>query len=735
MNISAILNGQNVNIVDIDVNGSAIYITYINSSNELKRELLYGNDVIETIATSAVALSGGSEGTGIEGTRIYVSNIYGNDLNSGSIGDPFKTIKAANASVSDNSSSKRYAIVPDPGVYPEDNPINMKPYVNIACAGGPFNTKITASNSGQNMFNCIPNSSINCIELDGPTGAITLNCSVSGYIYHKNITVSNCLKGLEVNNVNADVNIQNFNMSTSNGGSITEGVVISAGSAFIQNIKIIEDANITNIIHVEGSGNFIHVYNIKNLSHNVTNGIYANNYGKVTILCSELNYCTNAVRASNYGYVAARNCMLYDSSSYDLHLTNYGQYGGHSSCLSRDKIYDDGTGIIHSYGCDYSRKIFRSLAPFSVGLPFRGFDTMMGEGGSYNDGVTIISFDGTSTYSDVTSSGTIQFPNNNNGAALYFGNINDYNWSSLNYLMGSQIISGGSIEWQYYDGGVSDWVKINTLNTIKGYSDSYKNESFIGNNDIRQVIRYDQKILDGITESNLSATGWVSNSVDGNSGKWMRCLITSSISASPIFSSCRLGGNYAKIRANGSRTYHGAGRSLQNVSLSFGDSGSGGASKTLSISPNISYPFWNNSLAPTGTNELYFRFVINEKVDTGSGLIIKYCLSTNHTGGADLTAKVKVHTSNIKNGASFDGSNAEVAQDMDFVYTAGEGTDLVHTITVTDRIDISDMSEDDAVFIMIQRSGNHLDDDLTSNIDFSNVWVEYYAWQDGKNLI
>ena len=36
MNVSATFQGEAVNIVDIDTNGSSSYVTYVTSSNELK---------------------------------------------------------------------------------------------------------------------------------------------------------------------------------------------------------------------------------------------------------------------------------------------------------------------------------------------------------------------------------------------------------------------------------------------------------------------------------------------------------------------------------------------------------------------------------------------------------------------------------------------------------------------------------------------------------------------------
>jgi len=53
MNVTATLDGESVTIVDIDVNGSQIYITYVDASSNLKTKIKYFEEN-ETIASSAV---------------------------------------------------------------------------------------------------------------------------------------------------------------------------------------------------------------------------------------------------------------------------------------------------------------------------------------------------------------------------------------------------------------------------------------------------------------------------------------------------------------------------------------------------------------------------------------------------------------------------------------------------------------------------------------------------------
>ena len=56
MNIVAIINGEHVNITSLDVNGSDIYVVYIDGTGQMKRDLLYGKGETIEIATNATII-------------------------------------------------------------------------------------------------------------------------------------------------------------------------------------------------------------------------------------------------------------------------------------------------------------------------------------------------------------------------------------------------------------------------------------------------------------------------------------------------------------------------------------------------------------------------------------------------------------------------------------------------------------------------------------------------------
>lgn len=660
----------------------------------------------------------------------------------------FASIKEAMESVQPSpegwyNRANAHVILVAPGTYIEET-IKVKRFVNIVSLGGPEQTTIQCKKTSSLLFDFGTEFTTGwqtcgihgfSLEANGTLAGVgyttLINIHTRGSYYLSDIIMNECQTGLLINDETARVHL--LNMKFGHTEYASEDVIkVLKGTLTCDIFNCSPSANADNLVTVTGTNSKAHIYNLKSESSDVVTGLFVDDSAKVTIISSDINHSTTALKIDNSGYIAARNCMFYESSDYDVCLSNGGKYSGHASCLNRDKIYNDGTGVLHSFGYDYSRKIFRSLADFSVGLPNQGHRCWFGKGGPYEQGVLAMTFDG-SDYVDVTDSTTIQFPNNNVGTCIYFGETNLNDWYGLQYLMGTTKISGGAIEWQYYD-ETAGWIKTNILNTIDGYSDSYNGSSFIGDDGVAQSIRFDYNIKDGIIESDASATGWIKTTINDVEAKYVRCIITSAISQSPIFQLIRIKGSYTTIRENGTRSYNGEARSIKNITLPFGDAGSGGASATLDISSNISWPFWNNSLNDAGKNELYFRFILTEDVDTSSGLTFKYKVSTAYTGAADKLGKIKVYFSSVKVDDKFDGANTETVQDSNFVYTANEVANLAHTYTVSERLDISNMQEDDIIFVMIQRDGAHGDDNITDAIDFSNVWAEYHAWQDGKSL-
>ena len=700
---------------------------YKKISNYTFKDVNATHDITADVAISNVEYINNNQDKGLS-SEIQITNT---ERTVGKHGEDYATIKDALASIQNNSINNRFTINITPGVYEEENPIQTKEYVSISSPGRSDVTKIIAKNTNQHIFLGNKNSTITNVKLADAFGATAIYCTFSGITYYKNITFCNCKNGVKVNNQNANISMYNIQFDTSSSGIFDEGILIENGNADVRDLNVTNHAQITTLIKSTGSNSKIDLWNIQSESPNVINGLYATSGGKITAISSDLGYTTNAVRIEQNSYVCARNCVSSNSKEYDLWISGNGAYHGHASTLTRDKIYDqDKQALIYGFGGDADTKVFRSIADYSVGMPYQPNDTFLGEGGPYQDGVKAMTFDGNLTYTDVTSLSGISFPNTNSGTCIYFGELNNHCWYGLQYLQGDTTLSGGTVEWQYYDGS-SGWTKVNTLNTIDGYSNSYTNNSFIGDENILQSVRFDADIKTGVTESDSNATGWSNITINGDEAKWVRCMIISPISQSPKFEIIRFKGNYMRVRGNGTCSYNGEARNLKCDMVVFGDNSGTGANKSLDISPNITYPYWTNSLS-THTQRLYFRFLINETVDTSCGLNLKYTVSTPFTDTSDAVCTLNIYTAIITEDDAFVNTNPEVLQTDTFNYTANEVANKVRIKTLSRRIDISKCKTNDVVYVCFKRvSGATMSD----SIDMSNICFLYKSWQNGENIL
>jgi len=119
MNVLATFKGESVKIVDIDVNGSAVYIIYIDSSDILKRALIYSPGNSDNLAI----------GASIPANKVRLDNVFyvaknGSDMNTGTMEDPFLSIQAGidyilDLDILDPSTGKFAVLKVSPGTYIE----------------------------------------------------------------------------------------------------------------------------------------------------------------------------------------------------------------------------------------------------------------------------------------------------------------------------------------------------------------------------------------------------------------------------------------------------------------------------------------------------------------------------------------------------------------------------------------------------------------------------------------
>jgi hypothetical protein len=158
------------------------------------------------------------------------------------------------------------------------------------------------------------------------------------------------------------------------------------------------------------------------------------------------------------------------------------------------------------------------------------------------------------------------------------------------------------------------------MNTLQYYSDVADVFTCTGES---CTLRFDQNIQCGVYESDVTASGITTITVDGVNGYWVRCRIVSNITNSPEVSTIRLKGNYTVVRPNGTRARHGEARSIHIKELIIGTDAAGTSNESLDVSSNIVYPYRENEMSTVGVNEAIFgRFIIPTGCDLSCGLYI-----------------------------------------------------------------------------------------------------------------
>jgi hypothetical protein len=593
---------------------------------------------------------------------------------------------------------------------------------------------IIAQNASSDLFVGCDKSFLNELALVGTTSGKLLNMSVSGEMGVTNIVVVDGEYGIYIGHEDATVNMDHLYVQTYL-STMKEAVTVVSGTIVLQGLTVLDSpagpSTIETLVKGSGSSSHIVVRDLWSDSPNVTNGIYVDNDCDLVENSGYLKNVTNGMRiGSGGGSLNAAATRIRDSQTYDLWVENSsGVFRGHSCCLNRDKLSIVDGADVKSFGYDAYADTIRILGELSVGKEDVGTASQFGEGGSYEYSVKVKTYDG-SNYNTLTTQSGISFPNTSTDSCIYIGSNNLF--YGLNYNLTTAIDSGsGSIIYEYYDANGS-WLEFNIMNTLQAYSDIVDVFTASGED---YTLRFNQNIKSGMYESDTTASGIVTTSVDGVNGYWVRCRIASGITTSPEFTSVRAKGNYFIVRANGTRAYHGEARATQIKELIIGATSAGTVNESLSISTNITFPYTQNEMGKIGTDEsVYGRFIIPSNCDTSCGLSYSYEFTNIASPTSDEAVHFKVTLAGISETDKFDGSVGESVLD-DFIITiaATDSAWSLYRRNSSKRFDLSVFKPGDVIYIKLRRM-NDAPDTYGDSVCLSNHYIEFRSWQDGIQL-
>lgn len=716
---------------------------------------------------------------------IYVSPEGDDDYADGSSRAPFATIKAANDSITDNSSSKRYCVFVGPGSYTEDS-IDMKAYVDIRAEGGPFSTIVTASSAGINVFNNEDGSNtLAGLTITGATSGrayLLSGTAIQGII--KDCVIYNCQVGVEADNGILTA----LNLASAPSGSMTS-FLKSSGTGFINGsgFMIGPFCSITNGIHSTGSDATIAIANINCLSSLVasaflaendstmnvqsincsgaTNGLYCKDSGtelRARMFCARS--CTNTIRM-NGGLMNILAGCLNDPITYDLLIEDVDSKLRFQGEFDKSKAsFPNGwsNDIVSAFDDEEDDEGNVSWGNFAVGRADKGDTSYFGQGADYVRNISVITTDSTATsttdggnLTDVSddaesaSGSTFSFQGTAANHTILIGSNNSNgsdvikHWGILiNQTTAAVEASAKSFAFEYWNG--SAWTEFNVMAVQPENSYRYANEVFIRGSQ-KEAIRY------GLTEDNFGSD-WAKKTIDSKNLYWIRIRIATGLTTAPVFEQLKLSPSGSSFSTDGTLVHSGRARYRIPISASGNVFGEGGLNNiNYTVGTGAGAQTWSHQIKNATANNsgdfLCYQFSIPRGLDTGLPLYVIGSFLADGTGsaaGIDLVCSIlPVEIAGIME-ADPTGGVTPVERTFANTETITAKAAQTDSLTIDDiaagkiqqvefgPFDISDYYEGDMIFLRIEW------DDIGSvpangnQSTFIEVGVNGYKWTTGE---
>lgn len=674
------------------------------------------------------------------------------------------SIKDAIDNITDASSSKRYIIKVSPGTYTENNPINMKPYVNVI--GDSINTVIVQAQNAGNLFNMADSTLLKNVGVIGEASSVAINACPSGLCAIEDIGFFGGDTGLLVNGATASANATNLTAV----GSGTRVVDVQQGFATVRDVHVTAIANYDEVFHIEGASSILIGYGLLDSSGNCTkcisitgSGIMNFRDGRISSAdvgvyfedsLFELNNmsfsgCTLGVSnptgtsASNLGNMTFINCTqnisflsptsrLAFSGFSDADKTTINPNIDVAGIYTNEKVGDEG---------------FVITKELHVGFPGGGAESCLGEGDSYTKGMMVYTYDG-SSYVDVseaarsTSGSPVTFPNTNVNTAIYLAS--DYFGFSTafdvlaHYGIKASVTTPhttGSIIAEYWNG--SAWTEVKTMTV--GSSSPYTPHA----DEIFLHAGSHQTFYDAY----LAADSWSLNDPVsyGKNLYWIRFRITSGLDVAPVIEQFKLHTNNAQTEADGWMNYYGTSRPIKTLPWDLGLLNAAAASPLnadMYLSDTLDIGRVENRFAPAATDRAGFSKRLPLDLDTSSPINLKVCVRADGVSGGNYEITVRhgflTPSGNVYNDAV--GAPTTHPTQIDQTFTVAAPT-LADTVTWFDvDLDVSgmvsrrDAGYPDILFLTIERAGTNPADTNSDNMDVVEISGDYIAWCNGGHV-
>jgi len=684
---------------------------------------------------------------------IYIAK-NGNDVTaSGTFNDPFLTIKYAISTVSGCcDEANRYVFKVSPGIFYEDNPLQMEVYTQIVGEGGFFSTKIVANNINESIIKTNNATEILNFELNGSTGASAILTTVSGVFSNKFLVISNCQKGLYINNKDALIRFSDVNYV----GNLTDAVLVESGYCDIKGLYVKPGAAIESVIRATGADSRIDITSLTTTNSDITNCFYGNNQSVINSIGGIVDNCTNVFRLNNASTFNGSNIIVGDNTVRQVHIENKNCTIGFIGCvMDAEKMFGPenykGDSVFFK---DSKTKGITVYTDLSVGRPDRSWSSVFGGGRSYSKGMVVLSTDSTAStisdgdnFIDITDEATtisgadFSFQGTSSGHSVLVGAAFTENLQlhgvKFNQISAAIEVTKRSFVTEYWNG--TNWLECTNMCTESNKGYSYANELFIRSNS-------DEYISCNIPDDCVNKT------INGITCYWIRFKIKYSLTTLPVFSWLKLQTNRTKFNTDGFSTFYGKAKFKQTVLATgniFGETG--GVTNAYvnvgfgGVPTGWGHMFKNNQLNSNG-DAIYMQINLPRGICTAFPITVKIMGHPEQSGsssnGTIVISVLPIEIQGVLE-ADPDGGNFPVERTLEntevLTANAAQTTNISVPFVVnnklitieSDPINISNYYEGDMLAIRIE-----LDDDGTGNKDFI-VWtveVSGVKWTHGERV-
>jgi len=543
-------------------------------------KVLNGDYDINGTLSATTYYGDGSNLTGIStqidtGNVLWVDNIFGNDGTA--LVDrqdrPWASIATAISNASTNDT-----ILVRPGDYVESS-FTLNPATSLVSQGGAKVTSISASTTTGNFITISGSSYMEGFTVYTPTddsAALYMNDSTAGIVttlndvhFKGSSTVSPPLgKGVVMDtglagngkiiyrelrygggnlNILAEVNKGIFaldGMHVPGGGTVNKAIQMNGGRGQLINVNV-GNPSCDTALSVSGTSSNKPVvagfgFNIFNVPIGIE--ITSDDYD-VEVQQGRLDAGTTNVLVSS-GVTGSNGKLNLTSFSMD------------STKLSIPYGWVDSPHTFQFSDIGNSQNIepiLRSWSNFEVGHANKGFETNLGRGSEYQNGLHVHSSGTTGTthlsMSAKTEGVTWSFESLTAGEQLYIGSEEKYSNGEFVRFNGFEVgytgSTGGTYTIEYYSGGTWVDVKYQVVHHNLGYN--YANTLFSRSVDSLEDIRI------GIDEN----SGWESTTLFGHEAKWIRITMVTPPASLPQFDLLWLEPSHTEVNDNGILNFYG----------------------------------------------------------------------------------------------------------------------------------------------------------------------------------